>query len=122
MLPGGCIEPDEYPAERLIAEMREETGLDVRPIELVGIYGVPGCRILYPNGDQVSCVVTLFACEIVGGSPTADGEESFEVAFFSEDELRSLNVSHRTHSAHSSRAAIPAPRQLRCAVVSTRPR
>jgi len=93
VLPGGCMEPDEYPADRLVAEMHEETGLRVRPTALVGVYGGPGCRVHYPNGDQVSCVVSLFDCEVVGGTARPDGEESLEVRFFSEDELVSLNIS-----------------------------
>jgi len=93
VLPGGCMEPDEYPAERLIAEMREETGLEVRPTRLLGVYGGAGCRVDYPNGDQVSCVVSLFACEVVGGTLRPDGEESLEIDFFSDEELAPLNVS-----------------------------
>lgn len=93
VLPGGCVEPDEYPADRLVAEMREETGLEVRPKKLIGVYGGVGCRVDYPNGDQVSCVVSLFACEVVGGTMRPDGEESLEIGFFSEAELASLNIS-----------------------------
>lgn len=93
VLPGGCMEPDEYPADRLVAEMREETGLEVRPTRLVGVYGGAGCRVEYPNGDQVSCVVSLFECEVVSGYPRPDGEESLEVDFFAAEELASLNVS-----------------------------
>ena len=37
VLPGGCTEPEEYPAERLVIEMREETGLEVRPTNLIGV-------------------------------------------------------------------------------------
>lgn len=91
VLPSGCVEPDEHPADRLVAEMREETGLEVRPTSVVGVYGGPDCRIRYPNGDQVSCIVTLFACEVTSGEPTADGDESLDVRFFSE--LPALNVS-----------------------------
>jgi len=93
VLPGGCMEPEEYPAERLVIEMPEETGLDVRPTHLIGVYGGAGCHIDYPNGDQVSCVVSLFGCEVMGGTLTPDGEESLEIRFFSDEELASLNVS-----------------------------
>ncbi len=73
--------------------MREETGLDVRPTRLIGVYGGKGCRVDYPNGDQVSCVVSLFACEVVSGTLRPDGEESLEIEFFSDAELVSLNIS-----------------------------
>ena len=92
VLPGGCVEPDEYPADRLIEEMREETGLEVRPSRLVGVYGGTGCRVHYPNGDKVR-VASLFECEVIGGTLRPDGEESLEIDFFSESELAKLNVS-----------------------------
>ena len=65
----------------------------MRPSRLIGVYGGPGCRVHYPNGDKVSCVASLFECEVIGGTLRPDGEESLEVAYFSELELAELNVS-----------------------------
>lgn len=37
-LPGGYVEPNETPAETAVREAREETGLTVEVVDLVGIY------------------------------------------------------------------------------------
>nr|BFE78833.1 hypothetical protein GCM10020093_014340 [Planobispora longispora] len=37
--PGGLIEPDERPADALVRELHEETGLTVEPLGIIGVYG-----------------------------------------------------------------------------------
>ena len=66
-LPAGAIEPDERPEDAVVREMREETGLIVEPVALVGVGGGPEFRVDYPNGDAVSYVSTIFECRVVGG-------------------------------------------------------
>ena len=54
VLPGGHLKWDEEPREAVVREVREETGLVVEPVELVGVFagrkwaGEPGIvRIVY---------------------------------------------------------------------------
>jgi 8-oxo-dGTP diphosphatase len=87
-LPGGFMEPGECIADCVRREVREETGLEVEPYRIVGVYSDPAFTyITYPNGDQVHFVSTTFECRIVGGTLRADGEESLDVAYFSPDNL-----------------------------------
>jgi 8-oxo-dGTP diphosphatase len=87
-LPGGVMEPGESIVACLVREVWEETGLDVEPLRLVGIYSDPTCmRFAYANGDKVHFVSATFECRVVGGSLRADGEESLEVAYFAPDAL-----------------------------------
>lgn len=87
-LPGGVMEPGETIAACLLREVWEETGLDVEPLRLVGIYSNPAkLRFAYANGDQVHFVSATFECHVVGGSLRPDGEESLEVAYFAPDAL-----------------------------------
>src|SRR5437868_4217600 len=50
-LPGGAIDPGEAPAQALVREIFEETGLVVRPRRLLGVLGGEALRLRYPNGD-----------------------------------------------------------------------
>jgi ADP-ribose pyrophosphatase YjhB (NUDIX family) len=82
-LPGGIMEPGELLADSLVREVREETGLDVEPVRLVGVYSDPEVNhITYPNGDQIHIVSATFECRVLGGLLRPDGEESLEVSYF----------------------------------------
>jgi 8-oxo-dGTP diphosphatase len=87
-LPGGMMEPGEKLAECLVREVQEETGLDVEPLRLVGVYSDPNyTRVTYPNGDRVHFVSAAFECRVIGGELRADGEESLAVGYFSPQAL-----------------------------------
>lgn len=75
-LPAGAIDPGETPQQAVVREAREETGLEIRPVQLIGALGGHGFRITYDNGDQVEATVCVFACEIVGGQLHCDGIET----------------------------------------------
>ena len=49
-LPGGVMEPGERLDQCLVREVQEETGLDVEPARLIGVYSDPGVNhITFPN-------------------------------------------------------------------------
>jgi 8-oxo-dGTP pyrophosphatase MutT (NUDIX family) len=91
--PGGAIEPDETPAEAVVRELWEETGLVVRPKALFGVYGGPKFLVRYPNGDETQYLSILFDCEIESGEPRPDGDETVAVRFFTLEEARQVPVS-----------------------------
>ncbi len=87
-LPGGIMEPGERVVDCLVREVWEETGLEVEPMRLVGVYSDPAYMLVtYPNGDQAHFVSATFECRVVGGQLAPDGDESLEVAFFSPNAL-----------------------------------
>jgi ADP-ribose pyrophosphatase YjhB (NUDIX family) len=86
-LPGGVLELGETLAECCVREAREETGLIVEPIKLVGVYTGPQYEVRYPNGDEVQQWTAAFECRIVSGEPQPDGAESRAQAFFPPDAL-----------------------------------
>ena len=88
--PGGAIELDETPADAVVREVREETGLFVVPRRLFGVFGGPTFVVRYPNGDETQYVSCMFECEIVSGALQADGDETQGVEFWSESEASQL--------------------------------
>lgn len=87
-IPGGQLDPLEPPALGVVREVLEETGLRVRPVALLGVFGgVDAFHIRYPSGDEVDPVVSLFRCEIVSGELRALDSEALELRFFPPDAL-----------------------------------
>ncbi|MFO1036133.1 MAG: NUDIX domain-containing protein [Geminicoccaceae bacterium] len=87
---GGGIDPDESPAEAARRECREETGLDVELTGIVGVYGGPDFRLLYPNGDLCGYVAIVFNARVTGGIAAGDGEETSEVRWFAKEDTADL--------------------------------
>jgi ADP-ribose pyrophosphatase YjhB (NUDIX family) len=81
-LPAGAIEPGEAPAQAVAREVYEETGLVVRAERVLGVAGGPSCRVTYDNGDCVGYMVTLFACERVGGEMNTDTAAPADLCWF----------------------------------------
>ena len=92
-VPGGCVEPDESPEDAVRREIGEETGLDVVPTRLVGVFGGPRFHLRYANGDEVSYVTAAFECRVVGGTASPDGEEAIELGFFTAAQIGDLDMS-----------------------------
>lgn len=43
--------------------------------------------MVYPNGDTVSYVMTVFECKVVSGEAAPDHEETLDIRYFAESEL-----------------------------------
>jgi ADP-ribose pyrophosphatase YjhB (NUDIX family) len=88
-LPGGWADVNQSPRECVIVEVREEAGLEVRPIKLAAVYD----RARHPHVPPKPFHVykMFFICEIVGGVPSP-GLETEEVAYFDRERLPPLSV------------------------------
>lgn len=91
--PGGSIEVDEKPADAVVREVWEETGLLVAPRRLFGVYGGPGFVIQYPNGDETQYVSTMFECEILSGELRTESDETEGARFWTYEEAAGLPLS-----------------------------
>ena len=93
-LPAGAIDPGESPAAATIRETREETGLDVRPVRVLGVFGWPRLRHRYPNGDVVEYLVVVFRCELIGGELAAHDGEATDFRWATPDELATIPMAY----------------------------
>lgn len=85
--PGGFMDLGESIAETVVREVREEVGLVVEPIRLIGVYSGLNNQVTYPNGDEIQGCASLFECRVTGGDRRVDDDEITEVGFFSLDAL-----------------------------------
>lgn len=88
--PGGTIEPDETPADAVVREAWEETGLLVTPRRVSGVFGGPQFVVQYPNGDEAQYVIVAFDLEVVSGTLRASTEETMAAKYWSEAEASRL--------------------------------
>lgn len=102
-LPGGTMEIGESISATVIREVKEETGLDVQPLYIVGIYTDPHHVIAYSDGEVRQQFSICFYCRILGGTVRMS-EESTDIAFFSPQDIAqmSLHPSIRLRIQHYS--------------------
>ncbi|HEY4105208.1 MAG TPA: NUDIX domain-containing protein [Polyangiaceae bacterium] len=91
-LPAGALDPGESPAFGLIREVREETGLEVDVVGIIGVFGGEAFRVRYPHGDLTEYLTVVFECRVVGGSLGGDPGETSELRYFGPNERPALQV------------------------------
>lgn len=70
----------------MFREVFEETGLNIEPVHIIGVYGGEEQRYTYSNGQQVEYITIVFECKIKDGLLNPDNEEMKELKFFSKDQ------------------------------------
>jgi len=90
-LPGGAMEIGESISETVVREVQEETGLEIAPRYVVGIYSNPAHVVEYGDGEVRQQFSVCFGCEIVGGK-LRTSDESLEVQFFNPTDLSELSI------------------------------
>ncbi|MFQ5909076.1 MAG: NUDIX hydrolase [Thermoplasmata archaeon] len=103
-LPGGAVELGETLHQAVVREVAEETGLEVEPVSLVGVYDN-----IVEEGERVRFHYTLvdFVCRLVGGRlhPGSDAGDARWVS------LRDLDQVDLTPLARKAIKAAGGPRE-----------
>lgn len=74
-IPGGIVEDNETVEEAAIREAREETGLEINSLKLMGVYSRPGRD---PRGRSITIV---FIAEAADGKPKS-GSDAASIFIF----------------------------------------
>ena len=83
VVPGGTVELGEPLEDALVREMREETGLEVEPLELITVFD----RIQRDGGQVLyHYVIVDYLCRWLSGEARA-ASDALEVAWAAPDEL-----------------------------------
>ena len=97
-IPGGRLELGETLVEGVRRELQEETGLDVRILELIEVF-----ERIFPEPEgtlrssrpQYHFVIVDYLCEAVNGEPRPGGDVT-DLAFAGEEELPRYNLTPAT--------------------------
>jgi ADP-ribose pyrophosphatase YjhB (NUDIX family) len=96
-IPGGTLELGESLQQGVARELLEETGLEVRVLDLIEVFD----RIFPPDAPQLSLtkqnprfhfVIVDYLCERIGGEPHA-GSDVTDVSFARQEELVQYHLS-----------------------------
>ena len=86
-MPGGALQVGETPAEGVLREVWEETGIPCQALALVGIFALRPSSL---TGLPLHVYLITFLCRPVGGTASAEATQSPEVLdqqWFEEDAL-----------------------------------
>src|SRR4030095_4212192 len=97
--PGGRVESGESPLEALKREVLEESGLEIEPGELLGVYAKP----------QEDDLVLSFRATVIGRTSWRPNEEIAELGYFGRNELpepMSVAARARVYDAFEGRSGV----------------
>ncbi|MCL2499767.1 MAG: NUDIX domain-containing protein [Defluviitaleaceae bacterium] len=93
-IPGGIVEIGESIEEAAIREVKEETGLDIKIENLIGVYSKYFFE--YHNGDKAQTICYAFRANVIGGTLNIDNNETYDLQYFNRHNLPTLFAQQHT--------------------------
>lgn len=90
-LPSGGMDPGESVTETIVREVREETGLEVGVLGLIGVYSSPHVLVRYADGNRFQVVSLCFAAGVLGGQLRTTSE-AVSVGYFTREQTGAMDV------------------------------
>jgi len=91
-VPGGAVDLGESAADAAVRETREETGVEIEILGLVGIYTDPRHVMRYRDGEVRQQFSLCFRGRAVGGDLRPQPTEARAVRWVPVDELAALDI------------------------------
>jgi len=85
--PGGRVEIDETVEDAARREVREECGLVVGELSLLGVFSGAPLNHVYPDGNEVCGIDIVYVSHDYTGTLTAEDGEARRVGFYPPDAL-----------------------------------
>ena len=107
---GGRVELGEFVEDAAKRELFEETGLTANTIELFGVFSGPELHHVYPDGNEVYIIDTVYICNDFSGTESLQAEECLDLQWFDFDSI----------PTNLSPPIIPALKNLLARIVQTK--
>ena len=92
-LPCGFVEPNETPVEGVVREVREETGLEIKVNQLVGVF----TRKPSATMGVHTTVSIVHLCEIIGGQ-LMTSHEGHALKYWALDDMKNWHATHELNA------------------------
>jgi len=96
----GVMEPGESPANAIVREVLEETGVTALPEKITGVYLSP--IYTFPDRNRSQYLTVTFRCRHLSGTPHVADDESLEVRYFPLHEIPPLMSDHGDRVRHAA--------------------
>lgn len=106
-LPSGWVETGETPADALVREFREETGLEIEPVSMIGLY----TRLPGQYAQPHTSIHLLYLCRCKGGTLRIS-HESLAMEYHDPADILHWHKDHREQAEYAIASRRPVSERM----------